>query len=304
MGKHTQRKPGYLPKVAASAAPLALLLAAPASALAEVTTPIEGLPLRHGESGTFDHGRRTTADTAPGVLGRSHHDVRPLGAGGFPALPGLRPTLAGTQDRAGSGSLTAVKSANGATAVSRSQYRDVRLGSPARLHTGSDQHVTRSGSGAFGGAGPPDTRATGVDGSAEHGVRRPYGADALNRNPSHTDFGRARPFDAGHFTGDLRGGTGAHRPAGDAEHTGPLGSVVVDSDEHGLGQFVGRLDHPGADHLVSEHRVTGDLGPAHPASADLGPVPGPAAQSADAASSSFRGTLSLDGPPPLAITPQ
>jgi hypothetical protein len=290
MGKHTQRKPGYLPKVAASAAPLALLLAAPVTALAEPTQPIEGLPLGHQESATFDHDLHATTDTAHGSLGLTRHDAFPVGAGGFSALSDFRHALADTQELTGGGSLTAVKSSNGTAALSRSQRHDVRLGSPVRLMTGNEQHVTRSLSSTldpFGTRGA-DTRLAGAGGSAENGVWLPYGVDALSQDSGQVDAGRALSFDAGHFTGDLRGGAGVHRSAAQAVDAGPLGSVVVNSEQHGLGQFTGHLDHA----------LSGNVGTNHIAAGNFGPASGLVAttQSADngTAASTFRGDLSVN----------
>lgn len=290
MGKHTQRKPGYLPEVAASAAPFALLLTAPASALAEPTLPIKGLPLGHQETATFDHDLHTTTDTMHGSLGLMRHDVVPVGAGGFSALSDFRHALSDTQELTGGGSLTAVKSASGRAAVSRSQRHDVRLGSPVRLMTGNEQHVTRSRSGTLAPSGPrgAGTHLTGVGGSAENGVWLPYGVDALSQDSGQADAGHNLSFDAGHFTGDLRGGAGIHRSAAQAVDAGRLGSVVVNSEQHGLGQFTGRLDHP----------LSGSFGANHLAGGNFGPVSGLVAttQSAapGAASNAFRGSLSVD----------
>ncbi|WP_091624996.1 hypothetical protein [Amycolatopsis saalfeldensis] len=287
MGKHTQRKPGYLPKVAASAAPFALLLAAPASALAEPTLPIEGLPLGHQETATFDHGLHTTTDAAHGSLGLTRHDVLPVGAGGFSALSDFRHALSDTQELTGGGSLTAVKSAGGTAAVSRSQRHDVRLGSPVRLMSGNEQHFTRSCAGTLA-PSSADTCLNGVGGSAENGVWLPYGVDALSQDSGQADAGHILSFDAGHFTGDLRGGAGVHRSAAQAVDAGQLGSVVLNSEQHGLGQFTGRLDHP----------LSGNLGANHIAGGTFGPVSGLLAttQSADpgGASNSFRGSLTVN----------
>ncbi|MEU8631173.1 hypothetical protein AB0C38_03325 [Amycolatopsis sp. NPDC048633] len=65
MGKHSRRKSGYLPKIAAGAAPVALLFAAPATVLAapaELTLPL-------------DHRHTTTLDSDDDTLSASRRDV-------------------------------------------------------------------------------------------------------------------------------------------------------------------------------------------------------------------------------------
>ncbi|MGW4482412.1 hypothetical protein ACWEOE_01100 [Amycolatopsis sp. NPDC004368] len=109
MGKHTQRKPGYLPKVAAGAAPLALLLAGPASAAADPTLPLDGLPLdlRHGGPDHF------APASVSGVRGTASDAVR------MPPCAGsaLRPPASEAESDGLSDSLTAVKAANGSSPV-------------------------------------------------------------------------------------------------------------------------------------------------------------------------------------------
>ncbi|WP_410666936.1 hypothetical protein [Amycolatopsis sp. cmx-4-68] len=72
MGKHSRRKSGYLPKVAAGAAPVALLFAAPATALAtqsDITLPLDRIELPLGP------GHRTTLDSDGDTLSATRRDV-------------------------------------------------------------------------------------------------------------------------------------------------------------------------------------------------------------------------------------
>jgi len=91
MGKHTRRRSGYLPKVAAGAAPVALLFAAPAAAFA---TPADvTLPLGHRHT--------TTLDSDGGTLSASRHDVVVKQLGGAQLASDLTEAVATTGDRVG-----------------------------------------------------------------------------------------------------------------------------------------------------------------------------------------------------------
>ncbi|GAA1020329.1 hypothetical protein GCM10009565_08570 [Amycolatopsis albidoflavus] len=154
MGKHTKRTPGYLPRMAAGAAPLALLLAGPAAALAD--TPRGGLPLdlhQHGSSSDLQFTRDETIAS------------RDLPAS---AASNLRQTLG--QDTAG-----------------QSQTHDLRLGEPGRAFTGNDLgvHHTRPFDGAH---------VAGLDQSMRHGVQLPHGVDALSSSKTGAETGLAGRF--------------------------------------------------------------------------------------------------------------
>ncbi|MFE3177429.1 hypothetical protein ACFXPA_01710 [Amycolatopsis sp. NPDC059090] len=154
MGKHTKRTPGYLPRMAAGAAPLALLLAGPAAALAD--TPRGGLPLdlhQHSSSSDLQFTRDETIAT------------RDLPAS---AASNLRQTLG--QDTAG-----------------QSQTHDLRLGEPGRAFTGNDLgvHHTRPFDGAH---------VAGLDQSMRHGVQLPHGVDALSSSKTGAETGLAGRF--------------------------------------------------------------------------------------------------------------
>ncbi|WP_211260518.1 hypothetical protein [Amycolatopsis jejuensis] len=104
MGKHTKRTPGYLPRMAAGAAPLALLLAGPATAQADPRAPLD----LH-QSGTSDlHLTRdekiATRDLPVSAASALHQAVAP-------------------------------------DTVGQAQSHDLRLGSPGRAFTGNDLEV-------------------------------------------------------------------------------------------------------------------------------------------------------------------
>ncbi|MFB9927398.1 hypothetical protein ACFORO_33850 [Amycolatopsis halotolerans] len=154
MGKHTKRTPGYLPRMAAGAAPLALLLAGPAAALAD--TPRGGLPLdlhQHGSSSDLQFTRDETMAT------------RDLPAS---AASNLRQTL-------------------GSDTAGQSQTHDLRLGEPGRAFTGNDLDVHHTQ--PFDGA-----HVAGLDQSMRHGVQLPHGVDALSSSKTGTETGLAGRF--------------------------------------------------------------------------------------------------------------
>ncbi|WP_211226889.1 hypothetical protein [Amycolatopsis benzoatilytica] len=154
MGKHTKRTPGYLPRMAAGAAPLALLLAGPASALAD--TPRPGLPIdlhQHGSTSDLQFTRDETVAT---------RDL-PVSASSA-----LGQTL-------------------GPDAAGQSQTHDVRLGTPARAVTGNDLGLRRTQ--PF-----PGGEVTSLDQSMRHGVRLPNGVDALSSSNTAAATGLAGQF--------------------------------------------------------------------------------------------------------------
>ncbi|GAB3140297.1 hypothetical protein GCM10027258_21020 [Amycolatopsis stemonae] len=91
MGKHSKRKSGYLPMVAAGAAPVALLLAAPATALAspsDLTLPL-------------DHRHTTTLDQDDGTFSVTRHDVVAKRLGDVQVVSDHTEAAATRGDRAG-----------------------------------------------------------------------------------------------------------------------------------------------------------------------------------------------------------
>ena len=140
MGKHTKRTPGYLPRIAAGAAPLALLLAGPASALAD--TPRPGLPLDLHQHGS-------TSD-----------------------LQVTRDETLATRDLPVSAS-SALGQTLGPDAAGQSQSHDLRLGAPGRAATGNALDLRHTQ--PF-----PGGEVTEADQSMRHGVQLPEGVDALS----------------------------------------------------------------------------------------------------------------------------
>lgn len=224
MGKHTQRKPGYLPKVASGAAPLALLLAGPASALADPTLPLDGLPLDLQQHGTLDHSVHSSAASVGVARDTS------VATHGLPvsAASSLTQAVSDTTGYGLSDSLTAVKTTNG---FSQSQRHEVRTGSPVRLMAGNSSRVT----------------STSPASSTAEGVWLPYGVDVPTDSSG-----------AGSFAGDLGGGVGVHRTSGYAVDFGGPGSVVANSEHHATGQFIGSLD---VSDVGQRHIATADAGP-------------------------------------------
>jgi hypothetical protein len=74
MGKHSRRKSGYLPRVAAGAAPVALLFAAPVSAFAAPSDLV--LPIDHRHTTTLDNDGNALTATRRDVVVKQLGDVR------------------------------------------------------------------------------------------------------------------------------------------------------------------------------------------------------------------------------------
>ncbi|WP_439384826.1 hypothetical protein [Amycolatopsis lexingtonensis] len=221
MGKHSKRKSGYLPKVAAGAAPVALLFAAPAAALAsptDITLPLEGisLPVDHQHAGKLD-GDGLTASRRD-VFGKQVGEARvltDLGEAAGAAPSGAFASRAGRQDfRVGR-----------VTAIAGDEQRLAGSTAPARLGT-SD--------------------------SAHHGVWLGDGVDVLSEHAEQVDSGLSP---TGRFAGDLTGGVAVRRSSGQAVDLGRLGAVGTSSEQHASGQFAGDLD------LGQQHELGGQLGP-------------------------------------------
>ncbi|WP_290059112.1 hypothetical protein [Amycolatopsis solani] len=222
MGKHSKRKSGYLPKVAAGAAPVALLFAAPAAALAsptDITLPLNGisLPVDHQHAGQLDGDGLTAA----------RRDV-------FAKRVGEAQFLTDLGEAAGAGS-------SGAFA-SRTGRQDVRVGQ-VTVATGDEQRL----------AGSTEPTRLGTSDSAHHGVWLGHGVDVLSEHAERVDSGLSP---TGRFAGDLTGGLAVRRSSGQAVDLGRLGAVGTSSEQHASGQFAGDLD------LGQKHELGGQLGPA------------------------------------------
>ncbi|MCR6487058.1 hypothetical protein M8542_29935 [Amycolatopsis sp. OK19-0408] len=243
MGKHSRRKSGYLPKVAAGAAPVALLFAAPATALAaqDLTLPLDGisLPVDHQHAGSLEGDG----------LAASRRDVVTKQIGEARAATDLA-------EAAGVSPVGAF--------ADRSGRHDVRLGQVTAV-TANEQRMA---------AAATDLTRLGTGERTHHGVWLGNGVDVLSENAEQVDTG-LRP--TGRFTGDLAGGLAVRRSSGQAVDLGGLGAVGTSSEQHG--QFTGDLDfgqqHEAggqlgpaaglvkASHDLSSGSISGDLGVDH-----------------------------------------
>lgn len=244
MGKHSKRKSGYLPMVAAGAAPVALLFAAPASAFAaqDLTLPLDGvsLPVDHQHAGTLDGDG----------LSAARRDVVSKRVGEAEAL-------ADVAEAAGAGPAGAF--------ASRAGRQDLRLGQVAVV-SGNEQRL----------AGSTAPARLGTGESAHHGVWLGNGVDALSEHAEQVDTGLSP---SGRFAGDLTGGVAVRRSSGQAVDLGPYGAVGTSSEQHASGKFAGDLDvgqqhelggqlGPAsglvrASHDLSAGSISGDLGVDH-----------------------------------------
>ncbi|MFJ1766089.1 hypothetical protein ACIOD2_37570 [Amycolatopsis sp. NPDC088138] len=166
MGKHSRRKSGYLPRVAAGAAPVALFFAAPVSAFAAPSTQSDlTLPIDHRHTTTLDNDGDALTATRRDVVVKQLGDVR--------LVSDLTEAAATSRDRAGVaqsahqgvwlGHGVDVLSENaerldtglftgdltGGVAVRRSSGQAVDLGRLGAVGTSSEQHVIGSFAGVL-----------------------------------------------------------------------------------------------------------------------------------------------------------
>jgi hypothetical protein len=278
MGKHTRRKSGYLPKVAAGAAPVALLFAAPATALAspaEVT-----LPLDHREDSTF--GRDVSAADQDGssvvreTLTTTRHDFLAKEVAGAVLTNDLAESATTRREERQTETSAVSRESESLTRTGRHTLRlgDVRAVTANNQRLGQGGSRTLSLSPIVAGA----ERRAGVGEGTTHGVWLADGVDVLSQNAEQVDTGLH-----GTFAGDLQGALSAHRSSGQAIDLGDLGAVGTTSEQHATGgQIAGVLD------LDQKHELGGQLGPAWAwtrTTQSAGPA-GPAG--------SIRGDLGLD----------
>jgi hypothetical protein len=308
MGKHTKRKSGYLPKVAAGAAPVALLFAGPATALAsqtDLTLPLDriALPLDHQHNGTIDRELGTTSDgdasVLNGSLGATRHDTvgKQVGDAGFGS--DVKEAVTGhhvSRDAEMIGStLAQTTSTREGQAVSQAQKHKVALGNGVLAMTSNDQRLSRSGSranalslnpgeGTAGGL-EQDERLLGGGEGGRYGMWLPQGIDVLSENTEQFDSGLRRSADLdgavagnGRFAGDLAGAFAARRSSGQAVDLGDVAAVGMSSDQHTDGQFRGALDASRAPAGTISHRLgdamSGDFGQSHAIGGQAGPASG------------------------------
>jgi hypothetical protein len=259
MGKHSRRKSGYLPKVAAGAAPVALLFAAPATALAtqtDITLPIDriSLPVDHRHGGTFDRDISTATEnetsSAREAVSATRHDFVAREIAGALLVNNVTESVAA--DREGWQTATAA-SERESESVARAGQHALRLGAVSATTANNQrlgQRASRDLSLSPGLAGTTERRIGAGEGTG-HGIWLPDGVDVLSQNAEQFDTGLR-----GTITGDLQGALSAHRSSGQAVDLGRLGAIGTTSEQYATGQFAGVLD------AGQQHELGGQLGPA------------------------------------------
>ncbi len=284
MGKHSRRKPSYLPKVAAGAAPLALLLAGPATAFAAPGDPAFPLPLDHNREDTFDRGVGVTSegDTSllRGFVNSTERNVYSKDIGDAKIVADVRRSVRESVETRGGatarpdrvGALAASKTAE---AVTQGQRNTVKLDPYGSVVAGNETRFERIGGRLTEAALDPrtgtpwfvsqDSRGLGASEGTYHAVRPLPGFGVINETEQHAGGGldRALRLDGG-FSGDLAGVLEAGRSSGHAVDLGQFAAVGTTSAQHGGGRFSGVLPpHVGpGDDFGQEHVLGGTVGPA------------------------------------------
>jgi hypothetical protein len=259
MGKHSRRKSGYLPKVAAGAAPVALLFAAPATALAtqtDITLPLDriSLPVDHRHDGTLDRDISTATEnetsSAREAVTATRHDFVAKEMAGALLIDNLSESAAIRRE-----------GWQNATASSESESASLVRTGPHALRLGRISATTANSQRLGQGASRDLIIAPGLAGSAErrlgigegtsHGIWLPEGIDVLSQNAEQLDTGWR-----GTFAGNLHGALSARRSSGQAVDLGGLGAVGATSEQYATGRIAGVLD------VGQKHEAGGQLGPA------------------------------------------
>ncbi|MEV4050948.1 hypothetical protein AB0J55_07140 [Amycolatopsis sp. NPDC049688] len=281
MGKHTRRKSGYLPKVAAGAAPVALLFAAPATALA-IPAPTAAeltLPLDHRGDNTFERDVSATGDDGSSVtretVTTTRHDFLAKEIAGAVVANDLTESTTATREEQQTETSAPSQEYE---ALTRTGRHTLRLGQ-VRAGTGNNQRLGQAEARdlSLSPLGGSAARRIGLGEGAAHGVWLADGVDVLSQNAEQLDTGMH-----GTFAGDLQGALSARRSSGQAADLGRLGAVGMTSEQHATGQITGVLD------VDQTHEAGGQLGPAWglvKTSQSFGPA-GPAG--------SIRGDLGID----------
>lgn len=259
MGKHSRRKSGYLPKVAAGAAPVALLFVAPATALAtqtDITLPLDriSLPVDHRHDGTLDRDVSTAteneASAAREAVRATRHDFVAKEVAG--ALLGNDVTESVAVRREGWQTATA-SAERESESLTRGDQHVLRLGTLSAT-TANDQRLGQGAARQLSfepGLAATTERRIGAGEGTSHGIWLPQGVDVLSQNAEQADTGLR-----GTIAGDLQGALSARRSSGQAVDLGRLGAVGTTSEQHVTGQFAGVLD------VGQQHELGGQLGPA------------------------------------------
>lgn len=252
MGMHSKPKAGYLPKVAAGAAPFALLIAGPATAWAG--EPPLSLPLDHQHSGSF--GKDLSSGTTD------------LDSGTSSFLNGF---VTGTDEdtyraKLGDGTVQEINKASGrvnsANSAAGSLALDTARG-PAGLISQQAHQLSAS-----------DSRYD--------ALRLPDGSDLIGEFSNSPQLGLSRTTTltrdrngAVHAVSGLGGNAGMGRTSGYAIDVGDLAAFGTSSEQDGSGSFSGLLDIArGADGMLTStisdgldtaahqsHAIGGHLGP-------------------------------------------
>jgi hypothetical protein len=283
MGKHSRRKPSYLPKVAAGAAPLALLLAGQATSLAAQTDPAVPLPLDHKREGTLDRGIGVTSEGDTSVLrgfvNSTERDVYSKDLGDAKVVADIRRSVSESLETRGGatvrpdrvGALTASKTTQ---TVTQGQRNTMKLDPYGSVVAGNETKLERSGARLTEAALDPrtgtpslsteDGRALDASEGTYHAVRPLPGFGVINETQQHAGGGldRAARLDGG-FSGDLGGVLEAGRSSGHAVDLGSLATVGTTSAQHGDGRFTGvlPLDAGSGTGFGQEHAFGGTAGP-------------------------------------------
>lgn len=255
MGKHSRRKSGYLPKVAAGAAPVALLFAAPAAALATpAPLPTElTLPLDHRHDGTLARDVSTSGDDGSSVMRETvtatrHDFVAKEVAGAVFANDLTESAIVHREERQTADTAAAQESES---FVRAGQHR-LRLGD-VRAVTANHQQLGQGAAREVSltpPAGSTGHRIGAGEGTA-HGIWLADGVDVLSQNTEQLDTGLR-----GTISGDLLSAVSARRSSGQAIDLGKLGALGTTSEQQVTGQFAGVLD------VTQKHEAGGQLGPA------------------------------------------
>lgn len=285
MGKHSRRKPSYLPKVAAGAAPLALLLAGPTAALATQTDqgiPLVSvpLPLDHQREGAVDRGIDVTSEGDNSVLrgfaNSTERNVYSKDLGDAKIVADVRRSMSeSVENRDGVvvrpdkvGALTASKTAE---TITQGQRDTVKLDHYGAVVAGNETKLQRTGARLTEAALDPrtgrasvvtaDGRGFGASEGTYHAARPLPGFGVINETEQHAGGGldRTLRLDGG-FAGDLGGALETGRSSGHAVDLGEYAAVGTTSAQHGGGRFSGVLDTSGAG-LGQEHALGGSAGP-------------------------------------------
>lgn len=283
MGKHSRRKPSYLPKVAVGAAPLALLLAGPATAIATQTDPSIPLPLDHQREGSLDRGAgfTTEGDTSVfrGFLTNTERNVFGKDLGDAKVVADVRRSVSETVETRESvtarpdkvGALGAAKTTE---ILKQGQREAVKVDRYGSVVAGNETELERTGARLTEVALDPrtgvptfvsqDGRGLRAAEGTYHAVRPLPGVGVINETDQRAGgtLDRAVRLDGG-FTGDLGGVLEAGRSSGHAVDFGDLASVGTTSTQHGNGRFKGvlPLDVGSGAAFGQEHALGGTVGP-------------------------------------------